>query len=133
MRLSPRVDFGMASSSSSWLDCTHLALMLAALVLAFALPFELVVFSYAVLGPAHYLTEISWLHERSYFLPHRLLAVALLIATALMVALRGHFTAKSFILVSLLSTCGALAFTRDWTSRAVIAGVGSILGLALAS
>jgi hypothetical protein len=28
-------------------------------------------FAYAVLGPLHYLTEISWLHERKYFLPSR--------------------------------------------------------------
>jgi hypothetical protein len=123
----------MASSSPSWLDGTHLALMLAALVLSFALPFELVVFSYSVLGPAHYLTEISWLHERSYFLPHRFLALALLLATALMVAFRGNFTATSFILMALLSVCGALAFTGDRTWRAIIAGSGSIIGLALAS
>src|SRR5437764_2789813 len=103
----------MAPSSSSWLDCTHLALMLAALLLSFALPFELVVFSYAVLGPAHYLTEISWLHERSYFLPNRSLAIALLLATALMVVLRGNFSATCFILMSLLSVSGALAFTKD--------------------
>jgi hypothetical protein len=123
----------MTFSPPSLLDGAHLALMLTALAISFVLPFELVVFAYSVLGPAHYLTEISWLHERSYFLPHRLLAVALLVATALMVALRGHFTANAFILVSLLSMCGALAFTRDWTTRAVIVGVGSIIGLALAS
>jgi hypothetical protein len=123
----------MAFSSSSWLDGTHLVLMLAALVLAFALPFELVVFSYAVLGPAHYLTEISWLHEKSYFLPHRFLVVALLLATALMVALRGNFTATSFILICLLSVCGALAFTREWAWRAIVGGIGLIVGLALAS
>ena len=34
---------------------------------AFAFPFELFLFSYAVLGPLHYLTEISWLHDRRYF------------------------------------------------------------------
>jgi hypothetical protein len=123
----------MGYLSPSWLDRSHLALMLAALVLSFTLPFELIVFSYAVLGPAHYLTEISWLHERSYFLPHRFLAVALLFATGLMVALRGHFTANAFMLISLLSFCGALAFTRDWTRRAIIAGCGSTFGLALAS
>jgi hypothetical protein len=107
--------------------------MLAALLLAFVLPFELVVFSYAVLGPAHYLTEISWLHERSYFLPNRFFAMALLGATALMVFLRGNFGATSFILIFLLSVCAALAFTADRTSRAIIAGAGSILGLAVAS
>jgi hypothetical protein len=123
----------MSYSSSSLLDGAHLVLMMTALALSFVLPFELVVFSYAVLGPAHYLTEISWLHERSYFLPHRSFAVVLLLATALMAILRGHFTVNSFILVSLLGVCGALAFARDWTTRAIIAGGGSILGLALAS
>ena len=42
-------------------------LMIASCMLAFAFPFELFLFSYAVLGPLHYLTEISWLHERKYF------------------------------------------------------------------
>jgi hypothetical protein len=123
----------IACSARSLVDGSHLALMLAALLLAFALPFELVVFSYAVLGPAHYLTEISWLHERSYFLPNRFLVIAFLLATALMVLLRGNFGATSFILVSLLSVCGALAFTADRISRAIIGSVGLAVGLALAS
>lgn len=33
------------------------------------MPFELFLFSYAVLGPLHYLTEISWLHKRNCFSP----------------------------------------------------------------
>ncbi len=41
--------------------------MLAALAIAFAVPFELFLFSYAILGPLHYLTEITWLHKRNYF------------------------------------------------------------------
>lgn len=36
-------------------------------VLAFVLPFELFLFSYAVLGPLHYLTEIGWLHKKNYY------------------------------------------------------------------
>jgi hypothetical protein len=36
-------------------------------VLAFAYPFETFLFVYTVLGPLHYLTEISWLHERNYY------------------------------------------------------------------
>ena len=34
---------------------------------AVLLPFELFLFSYAVLGPLHYLTEISWLHDKQYY------------------------------------------------------------------
>jgi hypothetical protein len=54
------------------------------MVLAFILPFELFLFVYAVLGPLHYLTEISWLHDRNYFTKGKfdvllLLAVGLLI------------------------------------------------------
>ena len=41
--------------------------MLAAAGLAVLIPFELVLLSYAILGPAHYLTEISWLKERQFF------------------------------------------------------------------
>ncbi len=41
--------------------------MLGSCALAFVVPFELFLFSYAVLGPLHYLTEITWLHKRDYF------------------------------------------------------------------
>jgi hypothetical protein len=40
-------------------------------IVAYVLPFELFLFSYAVLGPLHYLTEISWLHEHNYFTEDR--------------------------------------------------------------
>ena len=60
-------------------DAVHFALMLAALGLSYLLPFELVLLSYVFLGPAHYLTEISWLHDRKYFLPHRGVALALIV------------------------------------------------------
>lgn len=45
--------------------------MIVSCVAAFLFPFELFLFSYAVLGPLHYLTEISWLHERNYFTESR--------------------------------------------------------------
>ena len=60
-------------------DFIHLCLMLIALGLAYAVPFELLALAYVVLGPAHYTTEISWLHERRYFVPHRGYAVALIV------------------------------------------------------
>jgi hypothetical protein len=49
------------------IDLANIGLMIFSCVLAFVLPFELFLFSYAVLGPLHYLTEISWLHKRDYF------------------------------------------------------------------
>ena len=36
---------------------------------ALIVPFELFLLAYAIIGPLHYLTEISWLHDRGYFVP----------------------------------------------------------------
>src|SRR5687768_11642434 len=38
-------------------------------ILAYILTLEVFHYSYAVLGPLHYLTEISWLHQKNYFVP----------------------------------------------------------------
>src|SRR6267378_2506554 len=65
-------------------DVVHPALMLSALGVTYLVPFELLLLSYVVLGPAHYFTEISWLHDRKYFLPHR--GIALVLAVVAVVA-----------------------------------------------
>jgi hypothetical protein len=48
-------------------NVVNIGLMLFSCAVALAIPFELFLFSYAVLGPAHYLTEISWLEKRGFF------------------------------------------------------------------
>lgn len=55
--------------STGQIDQLNIGLMIVSLGLAFFLPFELFLFSYAVLGPLHYLTEISWLHQKKYYVP----------------------------------------------------------------
>lgn len=45
----------------------NIFLMLISCVIAIIMPFELFLFAYAILGPLHYLTEISWLHDRQYY------------------------------------------------------------------
>lgn len=49
----------------------NVLLILTSLFLALLLPFELFLFSYAVLGPLHYLTEINWLNKNNYFINKR--------------------------------------------------------------
>ncbi len=49
------------------INYVNIGLIALSCLIAIFLPFELFLFSYAVLGPAHYLTEISWLHQRGYF------------------------------------------------------------------
>ncbi|MEZ4720470.1 MAG: hypothetical protein R2813_01170 [Flavobacteriales bacterium] len=48
-------------------DALNIVLIIVSLVLAFLMPFSLFLFSYAILGPLHYLTEINWLNEKKYF------------------------------------------------------------------
>lgn len=45
--------------------------MIVSLLLATILPFELFLFSYAILGPLHYLTEIHWLKEKKFFIKEK--------------------------------------------------------------
>lgn len=83
-----------ASSNLNRVNNINIGLMLVSLALAFYVPFETFLFSYAVLGPLHYLTEISWLHDRNYFtqkscdwLP--LVVVTVLLTTLYLVATSG--------------------------------------------
>ena len=49
------------------INVVNIGLMLISCIAAFIMPFEVFLFAYAVMGPLHYLTEISWLHDRQYF------------------------------------------------------------------
>jgi len=72
------------------IDVINVGLLLFSLALAFVIPFELFLFVYAVLGPLHYLTEISWLHDKNYYTKSRkdviLLVIISLFLTFLFVA-----------------------------------------------
>lgn len=50
------------------IDILNVILIVVSLALAFSIPFHLFIFSYAILGPLHYLTEINWLREKNYFI-----------------------------------------------------------------
>ncbi len=57
----------LSSLTNDQIHYANIGLMIVSAVLAFILPFELFLFSYAVLGPLHYLTEIGWLHKKNYY------------------------------------------------------------------
>lgn len=81
----------MALTTTERVDVLNIGLMLVSACVAMVLPFELFLFVYAVLGPLHYLTEISWLHDRNYFTKGRYDAVwLLLIGSALMLVFFGR-------------------------------------------
>jgi hypothetical protein len=54
-------------NSGTRINVVNIGLMVFSCIAAFIMPFEVFLFAYAVLGPLHYLTEISWLHDRQYF------------------------------------------------------------------
>lgn len=81
--------------------------MLASACLAIIIPFELVLLSYAILGPAHYLTEISWLKSRQFFTLKKYDAVIIAAIVGASFLLRLHYAnivfyafGVSFILLS---------------------------------
>ena len=55
-------------TTNNGINNINIFLMLISLIAAYVLPFEVFLFSYAVLGPLHYLTEISWLEKKNYFI-----------------------------------------------------------------
>src|SRR5215467_13394476 len=105
-------------------DLAHLALMLLALGLAYLVPFELLLLAYVVLGPAHYATEISWLHDRKYFLPQRGVALALA-AVAIIAALIENASWFGFVMWTAFVVCALIAATTT-PMQAVVFVIGAI-------
>lgn len=83
----------------AWLN---IAFMIASTIVAYLYPLELLLFSYAVLGPAHYLTEISWLHDRDYFTrgPREYLPLVIITLLSIFVPLGGIPAIALFICFS---------------------------------
>ena len=61
----------------------NIFLMLITAVCAYFAPFETFLLAYAFLGPLHYLTEISWLHDRNYYTKGKFDFVVLIVIGAL--------------------------------------------------
>jgi hypothetical protein len=57
----------MILTKDAKINYLNIGLMIISAGLSFFLPFETFLIAYAFLGPLHYLTEISWLHDRQYF------------------------------------------------------------------
>jgi hypothetical protein len=91
-------------------DAVHLGLLLVALTITYVVPFELLLLSYVVLGPAHYFTEISWLHDRKYFLPHRSVPLGLAIV-AVIAALIDNASWFGFVIWMAFVVCALLTAT----------------------
>jgi len=113
-------------------DAVHFALMLAAVGLSYLLPFELVLLSYVFLGPAHYLTEISWLHDRKYFLPHRGVALALVVVALAVSFVENAFWFGVVVWIAFI-VCALLAGARTALQGMILLMVAAAATIFLAS
>ncbi len=104
------------------INAINAGLMLLSAAIAFVLPFELFVLSYAVLGPLHYLTEISWLHDRGYFTPSRwdVLPVVGLGVLAFAARYSDLVSWDGWVLVA-FGIAGAFAFTTSSAAKVGLA------------
>ncbi len=128
-------------SSSFWLmnkktaDLTNIFLMPASLALAVTIPFELFLISYAVLGPLHYTTEISWLDKKEYFLDSFakkiFLPIAVLITAAAIFTKDLHLT--SLLIFLSLSVAIILMSFSSWWSRLNAFALALFIGLVISN
>lgn len=109
-------------------DSINIGLILVAWLLAYCVPWPLLILAYAVLGPAHYLTQISWLYDRQFFTRRRTDYVYLiLLSLGILLSAQGF----AQLLLLTLFAAFAFAFFSDWTRRfwVLLLGVGCSLCL----
>jgi hypothetical protein len=115
------------------LDRLNIALLAVSMLLAIRWPFETLLLAYAVLGPLHYMTEISWLHDRNYFLDRRrdiwpLMAggLVLIIAIGSVASVDKsalHLAVENGALFSIFGFPLVLAATPGWVKRLLLLAV----------
>jgi hypothetical protein len=134
-----------------FIDSLNIALIAGACALAHWKPYGLLFFSYAVLGPAHYLTQISWLHDRRYFSELRFIAplfsvIAVLLAfcsfyngpgqiliatglfcLALSISLIAVLPSRSFVLYGIAAGCALLLFISAIAAPALAVVIAVLL------
>ena len=101
-------------------------LILVSCLISYFIPFELFLFSYGILGPLHYLTEIGWLHKKQYFTKGKYDFIFLIITCLILVywnynppEIKHHGWVADIILLSLLVSIG-LVFIKDWLYRFIL-------------
>lgn len=130
-------DIKLKNRKSVWtpdfVNWLNVGLMLISLVAAFILPFEVFLLAYAILGPLHYLTEISWLHDRRFFLKSRkeiifFVVIALLLLISTLSAFTGNLSglgkgiiaiAPGLIFAGFVFAFGALYLKKFWQKALV--------------
>lgn len=110
--------------NSDRINYINSGLIILSCIVAFFLPFELFLFSYGILGPLHYLTEIGWLHKKNYYTKGKYDYVFLIIICVLLFYFSFLKPTQNATLVPDLISFGLFVslifvFIKDWLYRAV--------------
>lgn len=111
-------------------DRVNLGLVLLSCAIAHVFPVDLLVLVYAILGPAHYLTEISWLHDRNYFTRRRFDFLPLIAVTLIVYFIDDTGYDHIALVAGIAFAIAAVATERLWL-RLLIVLAGTAAGVAL--
>lgn len=111
--------------SPAQVERLNIGLLVAAALVAYALPFSTFLFAYAVLGPLHYFTEVQWLHQRGYFVKHPGVWPWVLGGTAVLLSLYPLFRGTAF--GDELGSYLVFRYPEFWVLWALWVAVGMVL------
>jgi len=116
------------------LDQLNIILMFVSLFLSYYAPFDLILISYAFLGPAHYLTEIQWLDKRNYFLNKKTDILPIGIATTLLIIFsllktENVATFNCYLFVAIMLFSVIITFSTSQLSRYLYFCIASLMVL----
>ncbi len=123
----------IGSDEIDLINYVNIGLMIFALLLAAYMPFEVFIIAYAVLGPLHYLTEISWLHDRRYFSVGRydwcVLALPLIpLGMGFIVDIPWRSQIDLMLVAGSFTAAAGLAFCKDWRKKIALVVIGCGVG-----
>jgi hypothetical protein len=107
-------------------DRTNIAAVGVSFIFAIFIPLELFLFSYTILGPLHYLTELHWLHRKSYFVPSRVYVFGLAIVTILLVTGHSALLAAMLIFTAIVIATVANVQTLEKKIATAVTGVCAV-------
>jgi hypothetical protein len=108
-------------TTSNGINYINIGLMLISLVASYILPFEVFLFSYAVLGPLHYLTEISWLEKKNYFIKAKSdIWIFVLLVFAITIGMFNQQSKINFFIASFLFSGFVYALVILYTNKIAI-------------
>ncbi|MGZ3865498.1 MAG: hypothetical protein ACXVC6_02160 [Bacteroidia bacterium] len=121
-----------ALGTNKGINLTNMALMVFSAALAFVIPFKLFLFVYAVLGPLHYLTEISWLDKRNYFVEKKWYVWPyVLISLLLTIALFNERSPIRYYSTSLITVVVVYTLTLALSKKHILSVILSLIAIVL--